>query len=95
MKDANGLKENENSYYSYNFESVPLPKTNFNALLKNSYPKTITISRIKNKNAKIIVESLNAAYKESKNHYNYSSPNKPGKENLQQKIITIELNETP
>ncbi|MEO8568541.1 MAG: M56 family metallopeptidase [Ginsengibacter sp.] len=95
MKDANGLKENENSYYSYNFESVPLPKPDFNALPKNSYPKIITISRIKNKNAKIIVESLNAAYKESKNHYNYSSPNKPGKKTTQQKIITIELNETP
>ena len=95
MKDANGLQENGNTYYSYNFESVPLPKSDFNASPKNSYPKTITISRIKNKNAKIIVENLNRAYKESGNYLDYSSPNKPGKKTPKQKIITIELNETP
>ncbi len=84
-----------NNFYNYDLESAPLPRADINELAKNNYAKVISISNLKNKNAKIIVDNLTRAFKESKNSFHYSISNNPGNETKQKKIITIEVNEIP
>lgn len=92
IKDADSFIENGSNFY-YVFEPVPFPKTDINVPQTNSCPKTISISAPKNKAAKIIIENLTRAYKESKNSFHFSTSGNTT--NKKQKIITIEVNEIP
>lgn len=94
-KDAESFQGNENNFYNYDFDSPHSSKANFNELPNKSHPKTISISELKNKNAKIIVDNLTRAFKAPKNSFHYSTSNNPGNKNIHQKIITIKVNEIP
>lgn len=95
VEDAARFQGNGNNFYNYDFDSAPFPKADLNELPKKNYAKVISISGLKNKTAKIIVDNLTLAYKEAKSSFHYSTSNHPGNENKQQKIITIEVNEIP
>ncbi len=95
IPDAERLHGSGDNFYHYDFESVLLHESNFKKLPKSKNPKVFSISGSKNKNAKTIVENLTRAFKDSKNSFHYSITTNQVKENKEQKIITIGVNEIP